>query len=136
MSISGTSVYFFLATVISCIPAVGGIYARCHEYKWLAIFLYAMAIVIFLLSILFFVAFKLIQQGTPFLLEFLDKLNRILAPIVSRIAKTKFVGPVIGAIVRANFFIWFVVLLLSDRAVRILLGRLIGPHASKSNYCK
>ncbi|KAI8139697.1 Alpha/Beta hydrolase protein [Fennellomyces sp. T-0311] len=134
MSYSGTSIYFGIATLISCIPAAAGVYARWHEYKWLGIFLYALAVVFLLLAVFFYVSFKLIQQGTPFLLEFLDKLNRFLSPIASKIAKTKFVGPVIAVIVRANFFIWFVVLLLSDQVVRTLLGRLIGHHASKRNY--
>ncbi|KAI9498363.1 Alpha/Beta hydrolase protein [Zychaea mexicana] len=134
MSYSGTSVYFAIATLISCIPAVAGLVARWYAYKWTGILLYFCSLVFLFLSVFFYVSFRIVRHGSPFLLELLDKLNRILSPVASKVASTKFVGPVIAVIIRANFFAWFMILLLSDQVIRALIGRLVGHHASQRNY--
>ncbi|KAI9252390.1 Alpha/Beta hydrolase protein [Phascolomyces articulosus] len=134
MSYSGTSIYFAIASLISCIPALAGIIARWYAYKWTGILLYFCSIVFLFLSVFFYVSFRLVKHGTPFLLELLDKLNRVLQPVVSKIANTKVVGPIISVIVKANFFAWFMILLLSDQVMRALVTRLVGHHASQRNY--
>ena len=136
MTYSGTSVYFAIASLISCIPAIAGLIARWYTYKWTSILLYFCSIVFLFLSVFFYVSYRLIQQGSPFLLKVLDKLNHILSPIASKLANSKVVGPVIAVIVRANFFAWFMILLLSDQVIRAMITRLIGHHASQRSYCK
>lgn len=131
-----TFLYLAIASALSCIPALAGFYAQWRGYRWLGFFCYGLTILSFVLFLILLVGFKLLRRGTPFLLRFLDRLNHVLAPIVSRIAKTSFVGPAIGMVVRANFFVWFLVLLMSDQLVRALLTRIVGPHSSQSNYCK
>lgn len=131
-----TLLYLAIASALSCIPALVGFYAQWRGYRWLGFFCYGLTGLSFVLFLILLVGFKLLRRGTPFLLGFLDRLNHVLAPIVSRIARTSFVGPVIGMVVRANFFVWFLVLLMSDQLVRALLTRIVGPHSSQSKYCK
>ncbi|KAG2225333.1 hypothetical protein INT45_005577 [Circinella minor] len=134
MTYSGTSVYFAVASFISCIPAIAGLIARWYTYKWTSILLYFCSIVFLFLAVVFYVSYKLIQQGSPFLLNGLDKLNRILSPLVSKLANSKIVGPIIAVIVRANFFAWFMILLLSDKVIRTMITRMIGHHATQRSY--
>lgn len=131
-----TPLYFTVSLVLASIPALAGLYARWKLYLKLGAFLYAISVFVMCVAILLFVTFKVVQHSTPFLLRTLGRLNRVLSPIVSRVSQTKVVGPCIAAVVRANFFVWFMVLLVSDQLMRALLSRLIGRHASQTNYCK
>ncbi|ORY89950.1 class 3-domain-containing protein [Syncephalastrum racemosum] len=126
--------YIAVSFVLASIPALAGLFARWKLYLKLGAFLYAISASVWFLAILLFVTFKIVQHSTPFLLRILGRLNRVLSPVVSRISQTKVVGPCIAAVVRANFFVWFMVLLVSDQLMRALLSRLIGRHTSQANY--
>lgn len=132
----GTIVYFVLSFIVSCIPAFAGSYAKAHSYFYLGLFLQFLSFVCLALSLFLYVSFQLVRRGTPFLLQFLGRINRVLAPVATRIASTKFIGPAVAVVIRLNFFIWFMVLLMSDQIIRIFLGRLVGRHPSKRNYCR
>lgn len=136
MTTTAIKVYISLSLVISCLPTLAGLVARSHGYLWSGILLYLLSFLFLFFAVFLYATVALLRRGTPWLLDALFKLNRILTPLASSLARSRIVGPLVAIVIRGNFFVWFVVLLLSDQVLRALIARLVGRHGSQRNFCK
>jgi hypothetical protein len=129
-------IYFALASLVSSIPSIAAVYALKANLKFLATLLFTLSIISFGLSIVFFLGYKTVKHGTPMLFSFLTNTSRFLTPFTHYLSRTTIIGPIFALVIRFNFFLGFIVLLMSDQLVRAVLGLFVGRHATKRTYCK
>ncbi|KAI7852073.1 Alpha/Beta hydrolase protein [Circinella umbellata] len=120
--------YFGISFLISSIPAWTGIYCMVHDRTTLSVLLIAFSMICMGFSTLLFVGYKTFKHGAPILSKSLNILSKILWPITKGLSRTRIVGPIISVCIRSTFFIWFMVLLMSDHAIRWVLRRFVGKH--------
>ncbi|KAI8877402.1 alpha/beta-hydrolase [Backusella circina FSU 941] len=127
-------IYFGLASLVSSIPSIAAIYALKANLKFLATLLFTLSIISFVLSIVFFLGYKTVKHGTPMLFSFLTNTSRLLTPFTQYLSRTTIIGPILALVIRFNFFLGFIVLLMSDQLVRAVLGFFVGRHPTKRTY--
>ncbi|KAI7863315.1 hypothetical protein BDF14DRAFT_1378420 [Spinellus fusiger] len=131
MSASFNKVYFGLATATVCIPCFAAYYLYNTGYTWMALVLNITTLALMTVFISVFLGYKIIRFGAPYVFALLSRANRILTPIALGISRTRVVGPLLSLVIRFNFFMCFMLLLLCDRVVRRVLGRCVGKHISQ-----
>ncbi|KAI9272624.1 Alpha/Beta hydrolase protein [Phascolomyces articulosus] len=120
--------YFGISFLVSSIPAWAGIYCMVHNRTTLSILLIAFSMICMGISTLLFVGYKTIKHGVPLLSKSLSIISGILWPVARGLSRTRIVGPILSVCIRSTFFIWFMVLLMSDHAIRWVLRRFVGQH--------
>ncbi|CDS05303.1 hypothetical protein LRAMOSA07832 [Lichtheimia ramosa] len=83
------------------------------------------------MSVIAFVSYATLKHGVPALLDFI---RQTLLPITQLLSRTHVIGPIVSFLVRSTFFVWFMMLLASDRLLRSILSRLVGKHASGRRF--
>ncbi|KAG0185834.1 hypothetical protein DFQ28_008713 [Apophysomyces sp. BC1034] len=133
MADSGLKICAGLTLVLASIPILGALYARTYQYYWSSYGLFALSAFVFAMSVCSYIGYRTIKQGTPFLLRFLGRLNNVLTPVAHYLSHNKVIGPLFSVVIRANFFVSFMVLLLGDQLLRAVVGRFVGRHAKRWN---
>lgn len=122
--------------LIAFLPALLGYYLN-YKGKWIwSLICYLISVSILCVPIFIFVGIKSIQFFLPLILRTLNVLNKRLLPIAHYVSQHKILGPLIGIFIRSQFFMWFMILLMSDQVIRILVGRVAGLHATNNYLCK
>ncbi|GAA5816302.1 hypothetical protein MFLAVUS_009828 [Mucor flavus] len=112
------------------IPAVIGYYAN-YKGRWIwSLLCYLLSVSILVTPVFLYVAIQTIQHCMPFVLSILVRISTRLTPIARFISQNKFLRPLINFIIRSQFFLWFMALLMSDQVIRTIMGRFTGQHAS------
>ncbi|KAJ2957759.1 hypothetical protein NQZ79_g6563 [Umbelopsis isabellina] len=83
-----------------------------------------------------FLGYKTIKKSAPVIARTLSSTSRILSPIARYLSNTYVIGPIISAIIRVSFFMWFCLLLSCDVLIRSVLRQFVGYHPTGKNYCK
>lgn len=122
---------FALALSLSLIPAFAAIYCLATEHAFTSILLLTLSIVCVGMSVIAFVSYATLKHGVPALLDFI---RQTLLPITQLLSRTHVIGPIVSFLVRSTFFVWFMMLLASDRLLRSILSRLVGKHASGRRF--
>lgn len=127
-----TEITLFLALI----PALIGYYAN-YKGRWIwSLLWYLISVTILIVPVIIYIGFKSIQYYLPFVLKTLTRLNKRLQPIANFVSNNRILGPLISIFIRSQFFISFMVLLMSDHVIRTLLGRFAGQHATNHYLCK
>ncbi|KAI8141893.1 Alpha/Beta hydrolase protein [Fennellomyces sp. T-0311] len=126
--------YFGISFLISSIPAWGGLYCMSNNRTTLSILLIAFSLICMGTSTILFVGYKTIKHGAPIFSNLLTGISGVLRPVARTLSRTKIVGPIISTCIRGTFFIWFMLLLMSDHALRWILRRFVGKHPSGHYY--
>lgn len=117
--------YWGIVFTISIIPILAAIYGNNKYFFWSSIILF-----ITLLSsgfiILFWIHF--LKRCVIIVIKLLSGASKFLSPIANYLSQTRVLGPVISWCIRAVFFFWFLVLLISDVLIRTILSRASGIH--------
>jgi hypothetical protein len=125
-----------ITLLLALIPALIGYYAN-YKGRWIwSLLSYLLSVTILVVPVVAYVTFKSIQHFLPFILSTLTRLNKRLLPIARFVSNNRILGPLISIFIRSQFFMWFMVLLMSDQVIRTLLGRFAGQHATSHYLCK
>lgn len=134
MSQGRNRLYFGASFSISLLPALVGVYFISHDRTALSILLFIVSVLCMVLSTVIFLGYKTVKHGLPLVTSFLNAINEILKPISQVISHTKIIGPIVSAFIRCNFFVWFILLLMSDHMIRMVLRRFVGQHPTKRDF--
>ncbi|EPB93009.1 hypothetical protein HMPREF1544_00083 [Mucor circinelloides 1006PhL] len=130
MSSKGKQLVMEITILVSFVVALVGYYFN-YKGRWiLSLLCYLTAVFILSVPIVMYVSFKTIQYFMPFIMRSLTRLNQRLMPIAQYVSHHKILGPAISIFIKSQFFVWFMVLMMSDQAIRIIMGRFAGQHAS------
>jgi hypothetical protein len=125
-----------LILLLALVPALAGYYFN-YKGRWiLSLLCYTLSVSTLCVPVFMFFAFRIIQHCMPLILSTLASLNRTLLPVVKTISETKVVGPAISLFIRFNFFVCFMMILMTDQIIRSVLGRVAGLHTSQRYLCK
>lgn len=128
--------YFAIAFLVSAVPSLVATYLMAHEYTVLSLILFITSLLCLVVSILMFLGYKTIKKSAPVIARTLSSTSRILTPIARYLSNTYVIGPIISAIIRVSFFMWFCLLLSCDVLIRSVLRQFVGYHPTGKNYCK
>ncbi|KAG2230087.1 hypothetical protein INT48_005089 [Thamnidium elegans] len=119
-----------ITLLLALIPAVIGYYAN-YKGRWIwSLLCYVLSVFILVTPVFLYVVIKTIQHCMPFVLRILVRISTRLTPIARFISQNRILRPLINFIIRSQFFLWFMALLMSDQVIRTIMGRFIGQHAS------
>lgn len=136
MKRNNTQLVAEVTLLLAFIPALIGYYAN-YKGRWiLSLLCYMLSVFILTVPVAAYITFKLIKHCMPLILRTLASLNKRLVPIARYISQTRILGPLISIFIRSQFFMWFMILLMSDHVIRNILGRFAGPHATNKYLCK
>lgn len=128
--------YFAIAFLVSAIPSLVATYLMAHEYTALSLILFITSLLCLVISIVMFLGYKTIKKSAPVIARTLSRTSRILSPIARYLSDTYVIGPIISAIIRVCFFMWFCLLLSCDVFIRTVLRQFVGYHPTGKTYCK
>ncbi|CEP11627.1 hypothetical protein [Parasitella parasitica] len=119
-----------ITITIAFVVALLGYYLN-YKGRWiLSILCYLTSVFILSVPVVMFISFKTIQYFMPFIMRTLTRINQRLMPLANYLSHHRFLGPLLGIFIKSQFFMWFMVLMMSDQAIRIIMGRFAGQHAS------
>ena len=128
--------YFAIAFLVSAIPSLVATYLMAHEYTALSLILFITSLLCLVVSIVMFLGYKTIKKGAPAIARTLSRTSKLLSPIARYLSDTYVIGPIISAIIRVSFFMWFCILLSCDVVIRSVLRQFVGYHPTGKTYCK
>ncbi|KAK4509251.1 uncharacterized protein ATC70_007601 [Mucor velutinosus] len=130
MSSKGKQLVMEITILASFVVALVGYYLN-YKGRWiLSLLCYLTSVFILSVPIVLYASFKTIQYFMPFIMRLLTRLNQRLMPIARYVSHHKILGPTISIFIKSQFFMWFMVLMMSDHVIRIIMGRFAGQHAS------
>ncbi|CAO3685438.1 unnamed protein product [Umbelopsis ramanniana] len=126
--------YFAIAFLVSAIPSLVATYLMAHEYTALSLILFITSLLCLVISIVMFLGYKTIKKGAPVIARTLSRTSKLLSPIARYLSDTYVIGPIISAIIRVSFFMWFCILLSCDVVIRSVLRQFVGYHPTGKTY--
>ncbi|KAI8643165.1 class 3-domain-containing protein [Parasitella parasitica] len=130
MSSKGKQLVMEITIAVAFLVALFGYYLN-YKGRWiLSLLCYLTSVFILSVPLVMYISFKTIQYFMPFITSSLTRINQRLMPIANYLSHHQILGSLIGIFIKSQFFMWFMVLLMSDQAIRIAMGRFAGLHAS------
>ncbi|PKC15233.1 alpha/beta-hydrolase [Rhizophagus irregularis] len=111
--------------MISILPILAAAIYGNKYYFWSSIILFK---TILLVGFIIFFWIHFLKCCVIIFLKLLSGTSKSLSPIANYLSQSKVIGPIISWYIRAVFFFWFLVLLISDVLIRTILSRASGIH--------
>ncbi|KAF9977657.1 hypothetical protein BGZ73_005373 [Actinomortierella ambigua] len=120
--------FMMVSLAVSSVPLAFVLYFIAVDQRWSAIIAFVVFLIVLILCTCAFLSWKTIKLTIPLLLSVLRGWAYVLSPIASVVRGIPLVGKAVNGVIKLTFWVWFVILMMSDVLVRKFLKGFVGLH--------
>ncbi|KAG0266557.1 hypothetical protein DFQ27_009667 [Actinomortierella ambigua] len=120
--------FMMVSLAVSSVPLAFVLYFIAVDQRWSAIIAFVVFLIVLILCTCAFLSWKTIKLTIPLLLSVLRGCAYVLSPMASMVRGIPLVGKAVNGVIKLTFWVWFVILMMSDVLVRKFLKGFVGLH--------